>query len=117
MFAPPDVVLAVYGAWLSLLLSAAFAIHEIAVSASILDPVIRVLVFVGIIASVKALQDKHIWARYCLMALLVFFYLFLALDADGLTRSDFWHMLCKTPLDLYVLSRLCKPAVSAWLKQ
>ena len=114
---PVDVAFAVYGMWGSLLLSAGFAIHEITISASVLDPIIRILIFAGIFVTIKALPAKQRWARYGTVVLTLLFYAFLAFDADGLTNNDFWHMLAKAPIDIFVISRLFKPIVATWLNE
>lgn len=116
-FVPPEVVLAVYGMRAGLVLSAGFAIHEMTVSASVLDPFIRLMIFAGMWVTIKALPAKHLWARYASVLLTVLFYTFLALDADGLTNNDFWHMLAKAPIDIFVISRLFKPIVTHWLNE
>jgi len=103
--------------WASLLLSAGFAIHEIAISASVLDPMIRIVLFAGVFITIKALPAKQLWARYVTVLLTVLFYAFLAFDADGLTHNDFWHMLAKAPIDIFVISRLFKPIVAKWLNE
>jgi len=115
--APAEVVLAIYGMWASLLLSAGFAIHEVAISASGLDPFVRGLIFVGMVITIRALPLKYLWARYASVLLTVVFYAFLALDADGLTSNDFWHMLAKAPIDVFVITRLFKPIVAHWLNE
>ena len=114
---PVEVAFAIYGMWASLLLSAGFAIHEIAISASALDPRGRLAIFAGIFVTIKALPAKLHWARYAAALLTLLFYAFLAFDADGLTNNDFWHMLAKAPIDVFVISRLFKPIVAQWLKE
>lgn len=112
---PVDVAFAIYAMWASLLLSAGFAIHELLVSASILDPMLRFAIFGGDLFAIRALPTKRSWARYVAVVLAVLFYALLAFDADGLTRNDQWHMLAKAPIDLFIISRLFSKSTSEWL--
>jgi hypothetical protein len=112
---PVDVAFAVYAMWGSLILSAGFAIHELIASASILDPILRIAIFGGYFLTIRALPTKRSWARYIAVILTVLFYIFLALDADGLTSNDQWHMLAKAPVDLFIISRLFRKSTSEWL--
>lgn len=115
---PADVAFAIYAMWASLLLSAGFAIHEVmSSSASILDPMLRLAIFVGDFFVIRSLPLKRSWARYVAVILAIAFYAFLALDADGLTRNDLWHMLAKAPIDVFVISRLFKKATTKWLSE
>ena len=114
-FVPVDVAFAIYAMWCSLLLSAGFAIYEFIASASILDPVLRVAIFCGYFLTIRALPNKRNWARYVAVTLTVLFYALLALDADGLTSNDQWHMLAKVPIDLFIISRLFSRSTGDWL--
>ncbi len=117
LYVPVDIAFAIYAMWASLLLSVGFAIHEVIASSSILDPVIRIAIFAGDFMTIKALPLKRRWARYAAVVLAVVFYAFLALDADGLTTNDLWHMLAKAPLDIFIISTLFKRSVSIWLSE
>ena len=55
------------------------------------------------------------WARHVAVTLTVLFYAMLALDADGLTTNDQWHMLAKVPIDLFIISRLFSRSTGDWL--
>ena len=114
---PEDVAFAVFAMGASVLLSTGFAVHEWLVSSSKLDPMLRFAIFAGDLACLWALLRKHPWARYALVALTVLFYVLLALDADGLTANDFWHMLAKAPIDLFVITRLYRMATNRWLEE
>lgn len=114
---PEDVAFAVFAMGASVLLSAGFAVHEWLVSSSKLDPMLRFAIFAGDLACLGALLRKQPWARYVLAVLTVLFYVLLAADADGLTANDFWHMLAKAPIDLFVITRLYSLATSRWLEE
>jgi hypothetical protein len=114
-YVPVDVAFAVYAMWTSLLISVGFAIHEAMASSSILDPMLRGGIFLGNFLAIKALPQKRIWARYCSTLLSITFFAFLAIDADGLTGNDYWHMMVKAPIDIFVISRLFKQSTTNWL--
>ena len=57
-FVPVDVAFAVYAMWASLLLSAAFAVHELLVSSSVLDPLLRGGIFLAYVVAILALPKK-----------------------------------------------------------
>jgi hypothetical protein len=114
-YVPVDVAFAVYAMWASLLISVGFAIHEAIASSSILDPMLRGGIFLGNFLAIKALPRKQRWARYCTTLLIITFFAFLAMDADGLTGNDLWHMLVKAPIDIFVISRLFKQSTTSWL--
>lgn len=113
---PENVAFAVYAMGASVLLSVGFAVHEWLVSSSRLDPMLRFVLFAGDLACLWALLRKHLWVRYALAALTVLFYVLLAVDADGLTANDFWHMLAKAPIDLFVITRIYSKATSQWIQ-
>ena len=113
---PEDVAFAVFAMGASVLLSTGFAVHEWPVSSSKLDPLLRFVLFAGDLVCLWALLRKHPEARYVLAALTVLFYVLLAADADGLTANDFWHMLAKAPIGLFVITRLYSKATSRWLE-
>ena len=115
LLVPADVVLAVYAMWASLLLSMGFAIDELLVSPSKLDPMLRFGIFAGDIVLIKLLPLKGHWVRYAAVALVVLFYALLAFDANGLTHNDLWHMLIKAPMDVFVITRLFSKSTSDWL--
>ena len=114
-FVPVDVAFAIYAMWASLLISVGFAINELLAAPSILDPFFRIVIFVAQILAIQSLPLKRVWARYASVVLAVLFYALLAFDADGLTRSDLWHMFVKAPFDLFVISRLFSKATTQWL--
>jgi hypothetical protein len=116
-YVPMDVAFAVCAMWGSLLLSTGFALYELISSASILDPMLRILIFLGDFLTIRALPMKRPWARYSAVLLALIFYAFLALDADGLTRTDLWHMLAKFPIDVFVITRLFKFSTTKWLSE
>lgn len=101
--------------WASLLLSVGFAIDELLVSSSKLDPMLRFGIFAGDIVLIKLLPLRGYWVRYAAVALVVLFYALLAFDADGLTHNDLWHMLIKAPMDVFVITRLFSKSTSDWL--
>jgi hypothetical protein len=101
--------------WSSLLLSTGFAVYELFASSSTMDPTIRFAMLAAEFVVMKALPLKLRWARYGAVILTVIFYMFLAFDADGLTRYDLWHMLAKSPIDVFVISRLFTSATTKWL--
>jgi len=114
---PVDLALAVYAMWASLLLSIGFAVVEWFASASPLDPAVRLILLGGHFVVIRAIPQKHRWARYASVGITLVFFLFLARDADGLTRTDIWHMLIKAPIDVFVISSLFKASVSQWLRE
>jgi hypothetical protein len=116
-FVPVDLAFAVYVMWANLLLSLSFAIVELITSSSAMNPAIRVAVLVCNCIVIKALTMKKRWARYLAVLMSLFFYAFLAFDANGLTRTDFWHMLAKAPVDVFVISRLFRSSVAIWLDE
>lgn len=116
-YVPIEVAFAVYAMWFSLLLSAGFAIYELISAASTIDPMLRFLIFAGDFLTIKALPMKRPWARYVAALLALIFYTFLAVDADGLTRTDLWHMLAKFPIDVFVITRLFKLSTTKWLSE
>ena len=97
------------------MLSTGFAVCEMVTASSTLDPIIRFAMLVASLVVIKALPLKIRWARYAAVMLAVAFYIFLAFDADGLTRIDLWHMLAKSPIDIFVISRLFKSTTTKWL--
>jgi hypothetical protein len=103
--------------WASLLLSTGFAIYDLIASSSTLDPIIRFAMLAADSVVIKALPLKLRWARYAAVFLAVMFYTFLAFDADGLTRIDLWHILAKSPMDVFVISRLFRNATTEWLSK
>lgn len=114
---PVDVAFAVYAMWASLLLSTGFAVCEMFASSSTLDPIVRFIMLVADFVVIKALPLKFRWARYGAVILAVIFYMFLAFDADGITGNDLWHMLAKSPIDVFVISRLFRSATTKWLSE
>lgn len=116
MMVPEDLAFAVYAMGASVLLSAGFAVHELLVSSSKLDPLLRFAIFASDLVCIWALLHKRLWARYGAVLLAVLFYVLLAVDADGLTANDFWHMLAKAPIDLFVIKRIYSKATSQWLE-
>lgn len=114
---PVDVAFAVYAMWASLLLSTGFAVCEMVASSSTLDPSIRFVMLVADFVVIKALPLKLRWARYGAVILAVIFYMFLAFDADGLTKNDLWHLLAKSPIDIFVISRLFRCSTTKWLSE
>jgi len=114
-YVPADVAYAVFAMWASLGLSAAFAAYEFLTSLSILYPMVRLFIFGAYILAIKAITQKNNWSRYAAVLLTVLFYASLAFDADGLTRTDLWHLIAKTPIDIFVITRLFKPSVTKWM--
>ena len=114
-YVPIDVAFAIYAMWGSLVFSMVFAAWELVASSSKLDPAIRCAIFAADFLTIKALPVKRPWARYSASLLTVLFYAFLALDADGLTSNDLWHMVIKAPIDVFVISRLFKRSTTKWL--
>jgi hypothetical protein len=114
---PVDVAFAVYAMWFSLVLSAGFVTHELVASSSKMDPILRLGIFASDFLTIKALPLKRSWARYSAVYLAVIFYAFLALDANGLTSNDVWHVLAKAPVDVFVISRLFRKTTTKWLSE
>ncbi|MDT8992386.1 hypothetical protein RQP54_16050 [Curvibacter sp. APW13] len=112
---PESVAFAVYAMWASLLLSLGFAVHEWLLASSKIDPLVRFAIFAGDVLCIRALATRKAWSREVAVWLALVFYLLLAVDADGLTTNDLWHMLVKAPIDVFVIGRLYSQATSAWL--
>lgn len=114
LLVPVNIGIAVVAMWTSLAISAAFTIFDVIYGEANIDTTFAFAIFAVMVFIIKQIVLKRTWARMVYVLLTVLSYALIAVDADGITRLDFWQMLLTAPIDVLVISRLFSNSANIW---
>jgi hypothetical protein len=113
---PKEVRQAIYGMWISFLISMIFSTYQLltddAITATGIAAAVGFIAFTVYVMNRIALGNN--WARFTFLGLVILSYLSLAMYAEGISALDLVSMVITAPIDVLVIRNLFRQSASAW---